>query len=217
MRIGIDLGGTKIEGLVLDKGGVERERRRVPTPASSYEEDIEAILDLIAGLERQAGTRCTIGVAHPGAISPATGLVKNANSTRLNGRPLKTDPDQGEGYSYHVYPVAHPQNVAVGQTAAQSAPRPTPPGGAPQPPRIPEPPELKKLQAQATEDFQKYLAESEPAKGKQLKDIALESWRVYTLADAKFKQSVQEVTGAPHAPAQAPAAAPPRRPSFSAA
>ncbi len=91
MRIGIDLGGTKIEGLVLDKGGVERERLRVPTPAGSYEEDVEAIVELIAGLERKAGQRCTIGVAHPGAISPATGLVKNANSTRLNGRPLKDD------------------------------------------------------------------------------------------------------------------------------
>jgi fructokinase len=91
MRIGIDLGGTKIEGLVLDKGGVERERLRVPTPASSYEEDVEAIVELIAELERRAGARCTVGVAHPGAISPATGLVKNANSTRLNGRPLKTD------------------------------------------------------------------------------------------------------------------------------
>jgi fructokinase len=97
MRIGIDLGGTKIEGLVLDKGGVERERRRVPTPASSYEEDIEAILDLIAELERKAGARCTVGIAHPGAISPATGLVKNANSTRLNGRPLKVDLEQRLG------------------------------------------------------------------------------------------------------------------------
>ena len=97
MRIGIDLGGTKIEGLVLDKGGVERERLRVPTPASSYEESVEAILDLIAGLERKVGARCTVGVAHPGAISPATGLVKNANSTRLNGRPLKADLEQGLG------------------------------------------------------------------------------------------------------------------------
>src|SRR5260221_13801414 len=91
MRIGIDLGGSKIEGLVLDKGGVERERLRVPTPATSYEEGVEAILRVIAELERTAGQRCTIGIAHPGAVSPATGLIKNANSTRLNGRPLKAD------------------------------------------------------------------------------------------------------------------------------
>ncbi len=80
MQIGIDLGGTKIEGLVLDKGGVERERLRVPTPAGSYEEDVEAIVELIGRLEREAGQRCTIGIAHPGAISPASGLIKNANS-----------------------------------------------------------------------------------------------------------------------------------------
>jgi fructokinase len=91
MRIGIDLGGTKIEGIVLDKGGVVRTRQRIPTPATSYEEDVEAILGLIAELEGKAGGRCTVGIAHPGAVSPATGLIKNANSTRLNGRPLKAD------------------------------------------------------------------------------------------------------------------------------
>lgn len=97
MRIGIDIGGTKIEGLVLDKGGVERERLRIATPAISYEADVQAILGLIAELERRAGGRCTIGIAHPGAISPATGLVKNANSTRLNGRPLKLDLEHALG------------------------------------------------------------------------------------------------------------------------
>ena len=91
MRIGIDLGGTKIEGLVLDKGGVERARLRIATPVTSYEAEVEAIVDLIARLERQVGARCTVGIAHPGAISPATGLIKNANSTQLNDRPLKAD------------------------------------------------------------------------------------------------------------------------------
>jgi len=91
MRIGIDLGGTKIEGLVVDDGGVEKARIRVPTPRTSYEEDVKAIANLVAELERRAGDRCTVGVAHPGAVSPATGLIKNANSTRLNDRPLKTD------------------------------------------------------------------------------------------------------------------------------
>lgn len=91
MRIGIDLGGTKIEGLVLDTGGVERTRLRIPTPTGSYEEGLDAILEVIGRLEREVGTRCTVGIAHPGAVSPATGLIKNANSTRLNGRPLKAD------------------------------------------------------------------------------------------------------------------------------
>ena len=91
MRIGIDLGGTKIEGLVLDTGGVERERLRVPTPPGSYEESVKAIAGVVAELERRVGARCSVGVAMPGAISPATGLVKNANSTRLNGRPLQRD------------------------------------------------------------------------------------------------------------------------------
>jgi fructokinase len=91
MRIGIDLGGTKIEGILLDKGGVERARLRMPTPATSYEDDVAAILEMIGNLERKAGGQCTVGIAHPGAVSPATGLIKNANSTRLNHRPLKAD------------------------------------------------------------------------------------------------------------------------------
>ena len=91
MRIGIDLGGTKIEGLVLDHDGTERARLRIPTPAGSYEAGVDAIVGLVGQLESATGTRCSVGVAHPGAISPASGLVKNANSTRLNGRPLKQD------------------------------------------------------------------------------------------------------------------------------
>lgn len=97
MRIGIDLGGTKIEGLVLDKGGGERARLRIATPATSYEADVEAIVGLIFELERKIGKHCTIGIAHPGAVSPATGLIKNANSTRLNGRPLKADLERSLG------------------------------------------------------------------------------------------------------------------------
>lgn len=97
MRIGIDLGGTKIEGLVLDEGGVERARLRIATPTASYETEVEAILGLIGELERKVGARCTVGIAHPGAISPATGLIKNANSTQLNGRPLKADLERGLG------------------------------------------------------------------------------------------------------------------------
>jgi fructokinase len=76
---------------VLDTGGVERERLRVPTPPGTYEESVKAIAGVVAELERRVGARCSVGVAMPGAISPATGLVKNANSTRLNGRPLQRD------------------------------------------------------------------------------------------------------------------------------
>src|SRR5262245_49042096 len=97
MRIGIDLGGTKIEGLVLDDGGTEQARLRVPTPGTSYEEAVAAILDLVGELERRAGAPCSIGIAHPGAVSPATGLIKNANSTRLNDRPLKQDLERALG------------------------------------------------------------------------------------------------------------------------
>ncbi len=91
MRIGIDLGGTKIEGLVLDGDGAERARLRVATPASAYEDTVQAIVGLVAELEKHVGARCSVGIGHPGAISPATELIKNANSTRLNGRPLRAD------------------------------------------------------------------------------------------------------------------------------
>lgn len=91
MRIGIDLGGTKIEGIVLADDGRERARLRVPTPHDSYEATLEAVAGVIRELEAQVGESCRVGVGHPGAISPATGLVKNANSTRLNGRPLDVD------------------------------------------------------------------------------------------------------------------------------
>ncbi len=91
MRIGIDLGGTKIEGIVRDAGGAEQARRRIDTPEGAYETGVQAIVDLVHALEAQVGTKCSVGVAHPGAISPATGLIKNANSTRLNGRPLNKD------------------------------------------------------------------------------------------------------------------------------
>lgn len=91
MRIGIDLGGTKIEGIVLGDDGTERARLRVPTPRESYEATLDAVAGVVRDLEAKAGARCKVGVGHPGAISPATGLVKNANSTRLNGRPLDVD------------------------------------------------------------------------------------------------------------------------------
>ena len=91
MRIGIDLGGTKIEGLAIDREGRERLRRRIPAPRGDYSQTLSAIAALIADIERDAGERGPIGVGIPGTISPATGVVKNANSTWLNGRPLADD------------------------------------------------------------------------------------------------------------------------------
>jgi len=86
LRIGVDIGGTKIEALALDAAGREVFRRRIPTPRGDYEATVAAVVSLVA--EAGAGT---VGVGIPGALSRATGLVKNANSTWLNGRPLKED------------------------------------------------------------------------------------------------------------------------------
>ena len=91
MRIGIDLGGTKIEAIALNAGGDTAYRTRIDTPASGYEAVIEAILRLVAEVEREIGAQGQVGVGMPGAISPASGLVKNANSTWLNGRQFDRD------------------------------------------------------------------------------------------------------------------------------
>ena len=91
MRIGIDLGGTKIEGLALADDGRELNRRRVLAPRGSYEDTIRAVVDLVAAIESDTATGGTVGIGIPGAVSPATGLIKNANSTWLNGRPLERD------------------------------------------------------------------------------------------------------------------------------
>jgi fructokinase len=91
VRIGVDLGGTKIEAIALDRGGRERARRRVPTPRDRYAATLAAITTLVEGLEREGGEPARVGIGMPGALSPATGLVKNANSVWLNGRPLRED------------------------------------------------------------------------------------------------------------------------------
>lgn len=89
-RIGIDLGGTKIEGAALGPDGALRHRKRITTPAG-YEARLDAMASLVAELEQALGEEASVGVGIPGAISPATGLVKGANSTALNGRPLDRD------------------------------------------------------------------------------------------------------------------------------
>ncbi|MBP2303251.1 ROK family protein [Azospirillum picis] len=91
-RIGIDLGGTKTEGILLDHQGRQVARHRVPTPRGDYDGTIATIRALVDRLEGEAGgPRATVGLGIPGAISPATGLVKNANSTWLIGRDFRGD------------------------------------------------------------------------------------------------------------------------------
>lgn len=91
MRIGIDLGGTKIEAIALDPDGAELFRTRVATPRDDYDGTLSAIASLISAAEQAVGERGSVGIGMPGAISPATGLVKNANSVWLNGRTLHQD------------------------------------------------------------------------------------------------------------------------------
>lgn len=90
-QIGIDLGGTKIEAAAVDAIGSVRARRRRATPAGDYDATIATIAALVHGIEGEIGGTAPVGIAMPGAISPATGLVKNANSTCLNGRPMQRD------------------------------------------------------------------------------------------------------------------------------
>ena len=91
LRIGVDLGGTKIEAIALDGAGRELLRRRVASPQGDYAATIAAVTGMIVGLERELGRRGSVGVGIPGAISPASGLIKNANSTWLIGKPFDRD------------------------------------------------------------------------------------------------------------------------------
>lgn len=91
LRIGVDLGGTKIEIAALARSGELLLRRRVATPASGYDAIVAAVSQLVRAVEDALGATASVGVAHPGALSPSSGLIKNANTTRLNGRPLDRD------------------------------------------------------------------------------------------------------------------------------
>jgi fructokinase len=91
IRIGIDLGGTKIEVLAIDRDGKELGRHRVATPRHDYEGSIKLMAGLVEQLERETGRSGTVGVAIPGSISSVNCLIKNANSVWLNGKPLDQD------------------------------------------------------------------------------------------------------------------------------
>ena len=91
IRLGVDIGGSKIEIIALDDEGGERLRRRLPTPAGNYMATLSSVSKLVREAERELGETCSVGVGIPGAVSTRTGRVKNANSTCLIGRPLKED------------------------------------------------------------------------------------------------------------------------------
>ena len=91
MRIGIDLGGTKIEGIAIDQSGNEYFRKRINSPQGDYQNTLNAIVNLVNEIESHIKEACSVGVGIPGTVSPQTGLVKNANSTWLIGQALKTD------------------------------------------------------------------------------------------------------------------------------
>ena len=91
LRLGIDLGGTKIAAVVLDDAGTVRWQVRRATPRHDYAGTVEALAAVVNEAESAVSAACTVGIGMPGTISPATGLVKNANSTWLNGRPFQGD------------------------------------------------------------------------------------------------------------------------------
>lgn len=91
MRIGIDLGGTKTEVIALADDGAELFRHRLPTPKNDYQATIRTIVELVTGAEAATGESGTVGIGIPGSLSPYTRVVKNANSTWLNGQPFDSD------------------------------------------------------------------------------------------------------------------------------
>lgn len=91
MKLGIDLGGSKIEIIALDNQGVELLRRRVATPQGDYSATLHAIENLVHSAESELGQRGSVGIGTPGTISKATGLLKNSNSIHLNGKPVLQD------------------------------------------------------------------------------------------------------------------------------
>jgi fructokinase len=102
MRIGVDLGGTKIESVVLDSSGAERWRKRIATPRDDYAATIRIVTNLILEAERAANQACSIGIGTPGAISTVSGLMKNCNSVWLNGMPFKSDLETALGREVRI-------------------------------------------------------------------------------------------------------------------
>ena len=91
IRIGIDLGGTKIEGIALSEAGEELFRQRIATPQGDYQGTLQSIVDLIKQIEAGIDEQGSIGICTPGSLSPATGLLRNSNSVCMNGKPVLDD------------------------------------------------------------------------------------------------------------------------------
>src|SRR2546430_9612313 len=125
LRIGIDLGGTKIEAAALDDRGALHLRQRVPTPVGDYAGTIAAIAALVARIEYEIGPGASVGIAIPGTIVAATGLVKNANSVWLTGQPLGRDVETALGRRVRF---AKDANCLAPSEAAAGAPAPPRPG-----------------------------------------------------------------------------------------
>jgi fructokinase len=102
VRIGVDLGGTKIEIIALDDNGAPVLRRRVPTPVGDYSGTIQAITEIVRSAQSQIGVLASVGIATPGALSPQTGLLRNSNSVVLNGKPLDQDIANALGQSVRL-------------------------------------------------------------------------------------------------------------------
>src|SRR5258708_17526199 len=116
IRVGVDVGGTKIECVALERDGRELHRHRIATPRFDYEGTVRAVAHAAEGIEKELGRTASVGMGIPGTISTKTGLVKNANSTWLNGKPVDKDLSRalgGEGR------CANDANCLAGSEATQ--------------------------------------------------------------------------------------------------
>ena len=102
MRIGIDLGGTKIEGIILKSGGELQEKIRIDTPGQDYDSVLQAVVDVINSLQEKAAQQLTVGIGTPGTLSMPSEVMKNCNSVCLNGRSLKKDLESALGYEVRL-------------------------------------------------------------------------------------------------------------------
>ena len=102
MRIGVDLGGTKIEGIILSNDGSIAEKIRMDTPSEQYKATLEAICGIVNTLQANSPSRLSVGIGTPGALSVPSELMKNCNSICLNGKPFKHDIESLLGYEIRM-------------------------------------------------------------------------------------------------------------------